>query len=346
MKKSFLFIGSILFFLFSVLPAFADRIDDLARQAMSTDREVYRASIKKLSEIGTPKAVNAMIKVLKTHSDPWARSEPINYLEKYPLAMHPIMDAIKDPAANVRSSAALALAYYKDPQVMKPLIDALRDENQDVRFAAATAIRQLATYRKIKDDDAALALLPLLQDKSDMVREAAVKAMQCYGGLFAVQSMIAKKKITPAQATTGIAKAAPAQQKKTLKAVDLVGIWRVNSENINMPNLKAILTAEGDWLFFNRVGNVTKADNSTLIKLRLKGNVFEESSYRDAGTRFGQGSTRDCAGKGSDGSYDVQVKGKVSEDGRKIILYARYRVYQAQCSTGYEWWEIIYTPFL
>ena len=124
-------------------------------------------------------------------------------------------------------------------------------------------------------------------------------------------------------------------------AQDLAGSWRFKGSNLytQAPNLS--VTASGDWLLFDRVGDLSRYPSGTFVKFKLNGYELEENSFRDAGMYVGV--FQHCAGRGKgQDAYTVRVKGKVSEDWKKITLYARFRVYTSQCNEGYDWFEIAY----
>ncbi|MEK7679021.1 MAG: HEAT repeat domain-containing protein, partial [Deltaproteobacteria bacterium] len=69
-----------------------------------------------------------------------------------------LIEALKDPNADVRQNAAEALGELKDPRAVLPLIEALKDGNGGVRQSAAWALG------KLKDPRAVLPLLEALKD--------------------------------------------------------------------------------------------------------------------------------------------------------------------------------------
>ncbi len=160
-----------------------------------------------------------------------------------------------------------------------------------------------------------------------------------------VQDQIYSIEYRQEKAAKEIAAKARAEQErlKPPTTQDLTGTWRFKGSNLyaltQAPNLS--VTASGDSLLFDRVGNVSRYPSGTLVKFKLKGYELEENSFRDAGIYVGV--SQHCAGRGKgQDSYTVRIKGKVSEDRKKIILNARYRVYTSECDEGYEWFEIAY----
>ncbi len=193
--------------------------------------------------------------------------------------------------------------------------------------------------------------LGVAQEKAGQLNEA-VRSLKLY--LLAapnaqdarkVQDQIYSIEYRQEKAAKEIAAKARAEQErlKPPTAQELAGTWRFKGSTLyaltQAPDLS--VTAGGESLLFDRVGNVSRYPSGTLVKFKLNGYELEEDSFRDAGIYVGVSQHCTGRGKGQD-SYTVRVKGKVSEDRKRIILYARYRVYTSQCNEGYEWFEIVY----
>ena len=101
-----------------------------------------------------------------------------------PLALRPLIDALKDPDDWVRTGAAIALGNLLDPAATEPLIACLRDTHPSVRAAAAEALGQL------RDLTAGEPVLPLLQDNQASVRAAAARALGRIGDIITTEPLI------------------------------------------------------------------------------------------------------------------------------------------------------------
>jgi hypothetical protein len=78
--------------------------------------------------------------------------------QKQIWAVEPLINALSDTNADVRSNAATALGKLGDVRAVEPLINALSDTNADVRSNAATALGKLGDVRAVEP------LIPLLKD--------------------------------------------------------------------------------------------------------------------------------------------------------------------------------------
>jgi len=131
-------------------------------------------------------------------------------------AIDALIAALRDPDADVRRAAIIALGRLDEPRAVPGLIDALRDESADVRRHAAAALADTGDLRAVEPlmatlDDAspevrrfvAIALgelgdrravpglVALLEDSSAEVRRFAAIALGTLGDLQAVEPLIA-----------------------------------------------------------------------------------------------------------------------------------------------------------
>lgn len=91
-------------------------------------------------------------------------------------AVEPLIAALKDEAANVKSTAAGALGEIGDNQAVEPLIAELKDETPDVRSAAVKALG------KIKDVRAVMPLTTIaLNDHELYIRNSAAEELTKIG---------------------------------------------------------------------------------------------------------------------------------------------------------------------
>ncbi|HXI72418.1 MAG TPA: HEAT repeat domain-containing protein [Verrucomicrobiae bacterium] len=87
----------------------------------------------------------------------------------------PLMFALKDKAAEIRSSAALAIGEFKDPRTVEPLTKLLRDPVPLVRVTAIQALAQLDDGRVVAE------LVGMLKDQDAAVRLRAVRSLDQIG---------------------------------------------------------------------------------------------------------------------------------------------------------------------
>lgn len=78
---------------------------------------------------------------------------------------------VKDKSAQVRQSAAVALAYFADPASVPDLISALSDPSGSVRYAA------MRTLGALRAPAAVPALIAILKSKNPQIQEAAVSSL-------------------------------------------------------------------------------------------------------------------------------------------------------------------------
>nr|MBA3242458.1 HEAT repeat domain-containing protein [Acidobacteriota bacterium] len=101
-----------------------------------------------------------------------------------PVALEPLINALKDEAPGVRGSAATALAALGDRRAVEPLIAALKDEADNVRGSAATALAALGDRRAVEP------LINALKDEASGVRGSAATALAALGDRRAVEPLI------------------------------------------------------------------------------------------------------------------------------------------------------------
>src|SRR5437763_1570693 len=116
---------------------------------------------------------NSITKLMGTlkDDDRNVRAEAINALLALgPVAVDPLISALKNQNVIVRREAAAALGRTKDLRAVNPLIVALKDEDPIVGFRAA------ATLKDIRDPRAVEPLIAALKDKEAVVSYGAVEA--------------------------------------------------------------------------------------------------------------------------------------------------------------------------
>lgn len=173
---------------------FADQIDDLARNARSSDFSTRWDAVHALGQIKDPKAVDALIKLL-SESDAVTRQNAAEALGNSsgpldPKAVDPLIKVLKtDSDSMVRWKAANALGYLKDERALEPLIAALNDSSEHVREWSLDALKTLAQEGK-KNPRAVDESLRLLNDSVSGVRDSAALALGAYGDPRAVDPLI------------------------------------------------------------------------------------------------------------------------------------------------------------
>jgi len=94
---------------------------------------------------------------------------------KHEDSVEPLVFALKDPMAEIRTAAAMALGQFQDTRAIEPLIKSLRDPVPLVRATAAQALGQL------QDDNVVRALVDLLPDADATVRLRAARSLDHLG---------------------------------------------------------------------------------------------------------------------------------------------------------------------
>lgn len=87
------------------------------------------------------------------------------------VAVPALLEALKDPAVEVRRAAAQSLANLEDPRTVPGLIEALKDSDKEVRQSSAQGLGQLGDERAIDG------LIGVMKDSDPEVRQAAVEAL-------------------------------------------------------------------------------------------------------------------------------------------------------------------------
>ncbi len=139
-----------------------------------TDPEVRNAAAQALGNLGDPRAVEALMRALRSDSDAGVRAMAAWALGEIedPRAVPALGEALRrDQDAHVREMAAWALGEIEDPQGVEPLRAALRDASPEVRVKAVWALGQ------IEDAAAVPALAEALRDANPEIRQMAAWAL-------------------------------------------------------------------------------------------------------------------------------------------------------------------------
>ena len=184
--------------------------------ALLTDEaaEVRQESAKALRRLGDTEAVSALIQSLREDEEEDVRAESATALGVLgdERAIQPLLEALEeDPSALVREAAAKALGRIRSSSALSELDTArTEDESQDVRYAAAGALNRYtlnelidalltaasaddrATAAKILGERgnrrAIPALIEALSDHEEIVRKAALEALEQFGTLVPLEN--------------------------------------------------------------------------------------------------------------------------------------------------------------
>lgn len=164
----------------------AENLDELLDQAESEDPDVAASAAERLEGLqpatAVPQLLDALSKTLKSSSER-VRSIVSEQVERVPEVATPIArDMLKSAEASVRATGAWALGFVGNPMTLPQLLEALKDPIADVRARATEALAAFAS-----DDETALAkLYEAIEDEAGVVRAAAAKALGYVGGPDAV----------------------------------------------------------------------------------------------------------------------------------------------------------------
>lgn len=158
------------------------------KKASGADRVVFRRGeigglkltiITSLGEIGDPRAIDPLIKSLRSN-DRWIRRSAANALSRIndpriiePLVWH--LSEANEPDPEVRRSAAEALARMYPVSALEPLAQALHDSSLSVRLLAGVALGRIG-------QPATETLLKASKDPDTKVRDIAVATLGTIGG--------------------------------------------------------------------------------------------------------------------------------------------------------------------
>ena len=106
---------------------------------------VRRAAIKGVSQRGVPEAIAALLSsVVENHHNPALLNSALQVLASTDVeTVSSLIELLKNPAADLRMQAALALGEQRDARAAYALIEALHDEDTNVRYHAIEALGKL-----------------------------------------------------------------------------------------------------------------------------------------------------------------------------------------------------------
>ena len=138
---------------------------------------VRRAAIKGVSQRAAPDAIAALISaVVENHHNPSLLNSALQVLTSSDVdTVSPLIELLKNPNADLRMQAALALGEQQDARATDALIQALNDEDTNVRYHAIEALG------KLKAADAVDALVEIAESKDFFLPFAALDALTKIG---------------------------------------------------------------------------------------------------------------------------------------------------------------------
>jgi len=146
--------------------------------ALSDDSwRVRRAAIKGVSQRAAPEAITALISsVVENHQNPSLLNSALQVLSSTDVdTVSPLIELLKNPDADLRMQAALALGEQGDARAVAALTEALNDEDTNVRYHAIEALG------KMKAAGAVDALVEIAESRDFFLTFAALDALTKIG---------------------------------------------------------------------------------------------------------------------------------------------------------------------
>ena len=138
---------------------------------------VRRAAIKGVSQRAAPEAIAVLLSsVVENHHNPSLLNSALQVLAASDVdTVSSLMELLKNPNADLRMQAALALGEQQDASATEALIAALNDEDTNVRYHAVEALG------KLKAAGAVDALVEIAESKDFFLTFAALDALTKIG---------------------------------------------------------------------------------------------------------------------------------------------------------------------
>jgi len=251
------------------VPAVQPLVTKLRQKAQYGDQESLGAqralsdSIKALSEAGVP-VIDLLIPALQD-PNPAVREKFIEVLAdiKEPLAVEPIIAALKDEDERVSKIAVKALTGRSEQRAIKAL-KTREDKHKQVREIVAEA-------RLKTDTHSVKRLIGLLQDEESNVRSAAVEVLKDFGDIQAVEPLII------------------ALQDEYIRFDAAIGLGRIRDIRaveplINLLKDKSLLVREASIQALGQIGDA-RAVESVIVALKDSSSI---SVMRAAACTLGQ----------------------------------------------------------
>src|SRR5215217_7784607 len=155
--------------------------------ALSDDSwRVRRAAIKGVSQRAAPEAITALLNsVVENHYNPSLVNSALQVLASTDVdTVSPLIELLKNPDADLRMQAAVALGAQHDARATDALIEALGDEDDNVRYHAVEALG------KLKSDDAVDKIVEVAESRHFFLGFAALDALTQIGNPRVVPRMV------------------------------------------------------------------------------------------------------------------------------------------------------------
>ena len=156
-------------------------------EALSDDSwRVRRAAIKGVSQRAAPEAITALLNsVVENHHNPSLLNSALQVLASTDVdTVSPLVELLKNPDADLRMQAALALGEQRDARSTDALIEAMSDEDTNVRYHALEALG------KLKSADAVDKLAEVAESSHFFLGFAALEALTQIGDARVVPRMV------------------------------------------------------------------------------------------------------------------------------------------------------------
>jgi HEAT repeat protein len=138
---------------------------------------VRRAAIKGVSQRAAPEAIAVLLSsVVENHHNPSLLNSALQVLAASDVdTVSSLIELLKNPNADLRMQAALALGEQRDIRAIAALAEALNDEDPNVRYHAIEALG------KLKAADTVDALVEIAESKDFFLTFAALEALTKIG---------------------------------------------------------------------------------------------------------------------------------------------------------------------
>lgn len=152
-----------------------DQVMEVILDAFDDERWwIRRESVQALKDVGSERIVVPLVELL---GDPEPRVSDVaipKLIHLGPLAVGPLVDALKRSQIDQRIRAALVLGTLRSEAAVKPLLEMLNDDDRMVRDEAAVALSRIGSSRSE---------IPLIRILEERIRTALVEAIWVLGEL-------------------------------------------------------------------------------------------------------------------------------------------------------------------
>lgn len=165
----------------------APAVEAMITKLHDPDQNVREAAAGVLREIRDTRAIEPLGQLMAREPAGDVRRTAAYALASIgtPKAFEPLLAALRDPSGEVRRIAVDGICQLRDPRAFDALVEALRDSSPAVRRTAASGLGMLADRRAVES------LLPLLDDPDESVLKAAADSLAAFGGAELVDTLVA-----------------------------------------------------------------------------------------------------------------------------------------------------------